>query len=69
MGYLVKPGETQVNNLGYQMLTYKQYKKAENLFKLNLANNPNSGNCYDLIGDFYLATESNTKAIESFKKA
>lgn len=69
MGYLVKPGETQVNNLGYQMLGKKQYKTAENLFKLNIANNPYSGNCYDSIGDLYLATGNTTKAIEAFKKA
>jgi predicted alpha/beta superfamily hydrolase len=69
MGYQVKPDETQVNNLGYQMLAKKQNKKAENLFKLNIANNPNSGNCYDSIGDFYLAMGNKSKAIESFKKA
>jgi predicted alpha/beta superfamily hydrolase len=69
MGYLVTPDETQVNNLGYQMLAKKQYEKAENLFKLNIANNPNSGNCYDSIGDLYLAVGNKTKAIESFKKA
>ncbi len=69
MGYLVKPDETQVNNLGYQMLAKKQYKTAENLFKLNLANNPSSGNDYDSIGDFYLAINNKTKAIEAFKKA
>ena len=69
MGYLVKPDETQVNNLGYQMLAKKQYKTAENLFKLNLANNPSSGNDYDSIGDFYLAINNKTKAIEAFKMA
>ncbi|QJD94970.1 alpha/beta hydrolase [Mucilaginibacter robiniae] len=69
MGYVVKPGESQVNRLGYQMLGTKQYKKAENLFKLNIANNPSSGNCYDSLGDLYLATGNKTKAIETFKKA
>jgi len=69
MGYLVKPDETQVNNLGYEMLAKKQYKKAENLFKLNIANNPSSGNDYDSIGDFYLAINNKAKAIEAFKKA
>jgi len=69
MGYLVKPGETQVNNLGYQMLGKKQYKTAENLFKLNIANNPTSGNDHDSIGDFYLAINNKAKAIEAFKKA
>jgi hypothetical protein len=69
MGYPVKPDETQVNNLGYQMLALKQYKTAENLFKLNIANNPFSGNDYDSIGDFYLAINNKAKAIEAFKKA
>ena len=69
MGYLVKPDETQVNNLGYEMLAKKQYNKAENLFKLNIANNPTSGNDYDSIGDFYLAINNKAKAIEAFKKA
>jgi predicted alpha/beta superfamily hydrolase len=69
MGYLVQPDETQVNSLGYQMLAKKQFKKAENLFKLNVTNNPNSGNCYDSIGDYYLAMGNKAKAIESFKKA
>jgi predicted alpha/beta superfamily hydrolase len=69
MGYQVKPDESQVNNLGYQMLAKKQYKKAEHLFTLNIANNPNSGNCYDSIGDLYLALGNKPKAIESFKKA
>jgi tetratricopeptide (TPR) repeat protein len=69
MGYLVKPDETQVNNLGYEMLAKKQYNKAENLFKLNITNNPTSGNDYDSIGDFYLAINNKAKAIEAFKKA
>jgi len=69
MGYAVKPGENQVNALGYQMLRKKQYKKAENLFKLNISNNPASGNCYDSLGDLYLETGEKTKAIEAFKKA
>jgi predicted alpha/beta superfamily hydrolase len=69
LGYTVKPGESQVNSLGYLMLGTKQFTKAETLFKLNIANNPNSGNCYDSLGDLYLATGDKTKAIASFKKA
>ena len=69
MGYIVKPDESQINNLGYQMLRTNQLAKAEKLFKLNITNNPGSGNCYDSIGDLYLTTGNKTKAIESFKKA
>lgn len=69
MGYTIKPDESQINNLGYKMMSTKQFAKAEILFKLNIANNPNSGNCYDSIGDLYLETKDKTKAIESFRKA
>jgi predicted alpha/beta superfamily hydrolase len=69
MGYVVKPGESQVNSLGYQLLGKKQYKQAETLFKLNIANYPFSGNCYDSLGDLYLGTGDKPKAIEAFKKA
>ena len=69
MGYIVKPDESQVNNLGYQMMGTKQFTKAETLFKLNITNNPGSGNCYDSLGDLYLEKGDKTKAIESFKKA
>lgn len=69
MGYNIKPDESQINNLGYKMISTKQFKKAETLFKLNIANNPDSGNCYDSIGDLYLETGDKASAIESFKKA
>lgn len=69
MGYEVKPDENQVNRLGYQMLGKKQYKKAEALFKLNIAGNPNNANNYDSLGDLFLGTGEKAKAIEAFKKA
>ncbi|WP_052483740.1 alpha/beta hydrolase-fold protein [Flavobacterium sp. MEB061] len=69
MGYIVKPGESQINNLGYQMMGAKQLAKAETLFKLNTTNYPESANCYDSLGDLYLEKGDKTKAIETFKKA
>ncbi len=68
MGYLIRPGESQVNNLGYYMLRQKQFMKAEALFKLNITNYPESANCYDGLGDLYLAKGDKLNAIESFKK-
>ena len=68
IGYLVKPDETQVNSLGYYMLNQKQFDKAEALFKLNIANYPETANCYDGLGDLYLAKGDKTNAIASFKK-
>lgn len=69
MGYVVKPGESQVNSLGYQLLGKKQFNQAETLFKLNIVNYPSSGNSYDSLGDLYLETGDKTKAIAAFKKA
>lgn len=68
IGYLVKPDESQVNGLGYYMLSQKQFSKAEALFKLNIANYPGTANCYDGLGDLYLAKGDKEKAEESFKK-
>ena len=68
IGYLVKPDESQVNGLAYYMLSQKQFIKAEALFKLNIANYPETANCYDGLGDLYLAKGDTLKAIESFKK-
>jgi tetratricopeptide (TPR) repeat protein len=68
IGYLVKPDESQVNNLGYYMLRQKQFIKAEALFKLNITNYPETANCYDGLGDLYLATGDKLKALENFKK-
>lgn len=68
IGYLIKPGESQVNNLGYYMLNQKQFNKAEALFKLNITNYPETANCYDGLGDLYMAKGDKLKAIESFKK-
>jgi len=69
MGYVVKPDESQINSFGYQMMGAKQFTKAKALFKLNVANNPGSANCYDSLGDLYMATGDKANAIASFKKA
>jgi hypothetical protein len=68
IGYLVKPGEGQVNGLGYYALRQKQFTRAEALFKLNVANYPERANCYDGLGDLYLAKGDKINAIANFKK-
>ncbi len=68
IGYLIKPGESLVNGLGYYMLRQKHFIKAEALFKLNISNYPESANCYDGLGDLYLGIGDKAKAIESFEK-
>ena len=50
------------------MLKEKQFSKAEALFKLNIANYPETANCYDGLGDLYLSSGDKINAIASFKK-
>jgi predicted alpha/beta superfamily hydrolase len=69
MGYQVKPAENTINGMGYQLLSQKQFKRAEKLFKLNVANYPQSSNVYDSYGDYFVAMKDNKNAIIQFKKA
>jgi hypothetical protein len=47
----------------------KHFDKAEALFKMNIANYPESFNAYDSMGDLYEAKGDKEKAIENYKKA
>lgn len=68
-GYEVKPSESEINTWGYRFLQRKQFKKAEEFFKMNVTNYPESSNVYDSYGDFYIALGDKSKAIEQFRKA
>jgi len=68
-GYLVTPPEDLVNSFGYTLLNQKKYDKAEALFKMNIANYPQSFNVYDSMGDFYVKKGNKEQAIENYKKA
>ena len=69
LGYQVKPPESLVNELGQYMVSQKKFKKAESLFKLNVANYPASFNAYDSYGDYFVAKKDTVRAIANFQKA
>lgn len=69
LGYQVKPPESMVNELGQYMVYEKKFKKAESLFKLNLANYPASFNAYDAYGDYFVARKDTVRAIANFEKS
>ncbi len=69
MGYKVSPSESQMNNMGYQALGSKQFRKAERFFKYNMDNYPESYNVYDSMGDYYDAVGDKSNAIQNFQKA
>jgi uncharacterized protein len=69
LGYKVKLPESMINSMGYQKLGAKNYDMAEYLFKLNIANYPESANTYDSLGDLYDAKGDKKNAITNYKKA
>ncbi|MBK7477209.1 MAG: hypothetical protein IPI11_14850 [Haliscomenobacter sp.] len=69
MGYSIKPDEGEINYMGYEFLRQKHDKKAEDLFKLNVANHPESSNVYDSYADYFLAQQDTANAILQLKKA
>lgn len=61
--------ETQLNNLGYQMLAAKDFDKAKKYFELAIEKNPENANAYDSMGDYYKTVGNKDMAIKFFKKA
>lgn len=59
----------QLNAIGYQMLGAKDYERALKYFKQNVANNPESANAYDSLGECYKTMGDKKNAIKSLKKA
>ena len=67
--YKVSPPEMQINNLGYNALSLKQYAKAAALFEMNIANYPKSANVYDSYADLLAAKKDTANAIVNYQKA
>ena len=68
-GFKVPPPEMQINGLGYNALSQKQYAKATALFEMNIENYPESGNVYDSYADLLVAQKDTIKAIANYQKA
>ena len=69
LGYSIKPAEDLVNGLAYHSLNTKQFTKAQYLFKMNVANYPESANAFDSLGDFYNDRGDKANAIKCYKQA
>src|SRR6187397_2960679 len=68
-GFKVSPPEMQINGLGYNALSLKQYPKAAALFEMNIENYPQSGNVYDSYADVLIVQKDTVKAKANYKKA
>ena len=63
--YSLKEGE--MNNVGYRLLQSDKIKEAIEVFKLNVASFPESGNVYDSLGEAYLKDGNKELAIKNYK--
>lgn len=69
LGYKLSPPEDVANELACDFLKQKQYAKAEEIFKINVANYPESPQVYDSYGNYFLAMGNKLKAIKYFKNS
>jgi CubicO group peptidase (beta-lactamase class C family) len=65
--YSLREGE--MNIVGYQLLQSDKIKEAIEVFKLNVASFPESGNVYDSLGEAYLKDGNKELAIKNYKKS
>jgi CubicO group peptidase (beta-lactamase class C family) len=65
--YSLREGE--MNNVGYQLLQSDKIKEAIEVFKLNAASFPESGNVYNSLGEAYLKDGNKELAIKNYKKS
>jgi uncharacterized protein HemY len=68
-GRPLPPPEDLVNNLGFFVLSKKQFQKAEDMFTMNIKNYPSSFVAYGYLGDLYAAMGDKERAKASYKKS
>lgn len=61
--------ETELNQLGYQLLQTKKVTDAIEIFKLNVEMYPQSSNVYDSLGEAYMAHGDKDLSIANYKKS
>jgi CubicO group peptidase (beta-lactamase class C family) len=62
-------GETELNQLGYQLLQTKKVSDAIEIFKLNVEMYPQSSNAYDSLGEGYMTRGDKELSIAAYKKS
>jgi len=58
-----------INGLGYYLVSQKKMKEAIDVFKLNVAAYPKSGNTYDSLAEAYMNSGDKPRAIEFYRMA
>jgi len=62
-------GEAQLNILGYSLMAKERFDDAIEIFKLNVAEYPDSFNPYDSLGEAYMNIGKKELAIENYEKS
>jgi len=61
--------ESQLNALGYRLLSMKKVREAIEIFKLNVEAYPQSANVYDSLGQAYMTNGDKELAIRNYQRA
>jgi CubicO group peptidase (beta-lactamase class C family) len=61
--------ENQMNRIGYDLLSAKRVKDAIEVFKLNVADYPQSANVYDSLGEAYMVNGDRELAIKNYERS
>src|SRR5262245_18358969 len=61
--------ENQVNRIGYDLLSAKRIKDAIEVFKLNVADYPQSSNSYDSLGEACMVNGDRELAIKNYERS
>ena len=61
--------ESQLNVLGYRLLSMKKVREAIEIFKLNVEAYPQSANVYDSLGQAYMTNGDKELAIRNYQRA
>ena len=61
--------EARFNNLGYRLLNEHKLAEALAVFQLNIVLYPNSGNCWDSMGEALVAAGRKEEALSHYRKA
>ena len=61
--------ESELNNLGYQLMHAKKFKEAVRIFQLNVEAYPQSSNVYDSLGEGYMNDGNKPQAIANYQKS
>ena len=61
--------ERNLNRMGYNYIRENEFKKAIEIFKINVALYPKSSNVYDALADAYLLDKDTIKAVENYEKS